>query len=76
MLEAIIYLLIQICVIALVVYLVLWILEVVGLSLPPKVVQILWVIVALIVILLILRILLPGLGHGRLLGALSLPFFG
>ena len=76
MLESIILLLIQICVVALVVYLIIWVLEIVGLSLPPKVIQILWVIVGLIVILLILRILLPGLGHGKLFGALALPFFG
>lgn len=66
MLETVITLLIYICVIALLVYLVLWVLESVGLALPPMVVKILWVIVILIVILLIFRAL-PGMGlHLRL----------
>jgi hypothetical protein len=74
MIEGLIMLLIYICVLALAVYLILWVLEIIGISLPPKVVQIIWVIVILIVILLILRLLLPSLGHGRLLGMLSYPF--
>lgn len=75
MIESLIMLLIYICVLALAVYLVLWVLEIIGISLPPKVVQIIWVIVILIVILLILRMLLPALGGGRLLGMLASPFF-
>lgn len=72
MLESVIMLLIYICVLALAVYLVIWVLETVGIALPPRVVQIIWVIVALIVILLILRALLPGLGgHGRLFGLID-----
>jgi cytochrome c biogenesis factor len=67
MLEAVISLLIWVCVIALVIYLVIWVLQtVVGLPLPAKVIQILWVIFALIVILMLARLLLGG-------GGISLP---
>lgn len=76
MVEALIMLLIYICVLALAVYLILWVLEIIGISLPPKVVQIIWVIVVLIVILLILRLLLPSLGGGKLLGMLAYPLIG
>lgn len=62
MIESIIMLLIQLCLLALVVYLVLWVLEKIGIVLPEKVVQILWVIVVLVAILLILRVVLPSLG--------------
>lgn len=66
MLETVITLLIYICVIALVVYLVLWVLESIGVALPPMVVKIIWVIVILLVVLLLFRAL-PGLGlHLRL----------
>jgi hypothetical protein len=61
MLTAIITLLIYICLVALVIYLVLWVLQtVVGLALPAKVIQILWVIFALIVVLLLVQIVLGG----------------
>lgn len=66
MLETVITLLIYICIIALLVYLALWVLESIGVTLPPMVVRIIWVIVVLIVILLLFRAL-PGLGlHLRL----------
>jgi|KBSSwiStaDraftv2_1062776.scaffolds.fasta_scaffold6669294_1 hypothetical protein len=66
MIEGVIGLLITICVIALVVYLIFWVIEVVGIPIPAKVQQIIWIIVALIVILLVVRAL-PGLGlHMRL----------
>ena len=51
MVEGIITLLITVCVLAIVVYLVIWVL------IPEKVVQILWVIVVLIVILLLWRLI-------------------
>src|SRR5262245_19159002 len=60
MITTIITLLIYICVLALVVYLVIWVLEVVGIALPQKVIQILWVIVALIALLFIVQALLGG----------------
>ena len=60
MIESIISLLITICLIALVVYLVIWVLGVIGVPIPEKVIQILWVIAALIILLMIVRTLLPG----------------
>ena len=67
MLASVITFLIYVCVLALVIYLVLWILrDVLGLPIPEKVVQILWVIVALIVILWLVQMVLGG-------GGLRLP---
>jgi hypothetical protein len=60
MIVTIITLLIYICVLALVIYLIIWVLGVVGINLPPKVIQILWVIVALIALLFIVQALLGG----------------
>jgi hypothetical protein len=61
MIETVITLLIYICVIALVFYLVIWVLtNVVGVPIPGKVIQIVWVIFALIVILFLWRALSAG----------------
>ena len=68
MLESVIMFLIYVCIVALVVYLIIWVLGIVGISLPPKVIQILWVIFALIVILFLVRLLLPMAGGRRLVG--------
>ncbi len=63
MLAAVITFLIYVCVLALVIYLILWVLrDVLGLPIPAKVIQILWVIVALIVILWLVQMLVPGGG--------------
>jgi hypothetical protein len=71
MIEAIIYALIYICLLALVIYLILWVLgTVAGVALPPKVIQIIWVIFALVCILILVRLLLPHMG--RLVGMLPL----
>lgn len=67
MIEAVIYALIYICLLALVIYLIIWVLQTVaGIALPPKVVQIIWIIFALICILILVRLLLPH--AGRILG--------
>jgi len=67
MLASVITFLIYVCVLALVIYLILWVLrDVLGLPIPEKVVQILWVIVALIVILWLVQMVLGG-------GGLRLP---
>lgn len=70
MLESIILFLIYICVVAIVIYLVIWVLrDILGLPIPGKVIQILWVIFALIAILFLVRLLLPlASGRGRVLG--------
>lgn len=71
MIEAIIYALIYICLLALVIYLIIWVLNTVaGVSLPPKVIQIIWVIFALICILILVRLLLPHMG--KLVGVLPM----
>lgn len=55
MLTTVIMTLIWLCVLALVVWLVIWVLGEIGLVLPPQVIKIIWVIAALIAILLILN---------------------
>ncbi len=68
MLASVISLLIYIVIIALVFYLVIWVLGIVGIELPPKVIQLLWVIFALIVILMLVNLLTSGsMGSFRLL---------
>jgi chromate transport protein ChrA len=58
---SIITFLIYVCVLALVIYLIIWVLrDVLGLPIPEKVIQILWVIVALIVILWLVQMVLGG----------------
>jgi hypothetical protein len=61
MLASVITFLIYICILAIVIYLVIWVLrDVVGLPIPEKVVQLLWVIVALIAILWLVQMVLSG----------------
>lgn len=65
MLTNVIMLLIQLCVLALVVYLILYVLEAIGLSLPAQVVKIIWVIAILIAVYVVLTGLggfMPGRG--------------
>jgi hypothetical protein len=63
MIASVITFLIYVCVLALVIYLIIWVLrDVIGLPIPPKVIQILWVIVALIVILWLVQMLVGGGG--------------
>jgi hypothetical protein len=71
MITTIITLLIYLCLLALVMYLIIWVLGEIGLSLPAQVIKILWVIVALIALLLIVQALL-GQGGLPKLGRLSL----
>lgn len=66
MLASVITFLIYVCILALVIYLVLWVLrDVLGIPIPERVIQILWVIVALVVILWLVQLVLPG-GGGSL----------
>jgi formate hydrogenlyase subunit 4 len=63
MIEGIVFALIYICVAALVIWIILWVLNsVVGVALPAQVVKIVWVIFALLALLWLLRAVLPGLG--------------
>jgi hypothetical protein len=70
MLASVITFLIYVCLLAIVIYLVIWVLrDIVGLPIPAKVIQLLWVIVALIVILWLVQIVLGG-------GGFHLPAIG
>ena len=61
MLASVITFLIYICLLAIVIYLVIWVLrDIVGLPIPERVIQILWVIVALIAILWLVQMVLGG----------------
>ena len=71
MVEAIIYALIYICLAALVIYLIVWVLDtVIGIGLPAKVIQIVWVIFALVCVLILVQAILPRAGFR--LGELAL----
>ena len=61
MLEAVVYALIYLALLVLAMYLVLWVLEQLGIVLPPNVVKIIWLIVALIAVLLIVQTVVPSL---------------
>lgn len=63
MLATVITFLIYLCIFALVIYLILWVVrDVLGIPIPERVIQILWVIVALFVILWLVQFVLPGGG--------------
>ena len=69
MLASVITFLIYLCLLAIVIYLVIWVLtDVIGLPIPAKVVQLLWVIVALVAILWLVQMVMGG-------GGLHLPAF-
>lgn len=61
MLEALVFALIYLALLVLGMYLVLWVLEQLGIALPPQVVKILWIIVALIAVLIIVQTVVPSL---------------
>ena len=60
MLEAVIYALIYLALLVLVIYVILWVLGQIGVNLPPQVIRIIWVIVALVALLIIVQTVLPG----------------
>jgi hypothetical protein len=64
MVEQVIWLLIYLALLVGLVYLVLWTLTALGLSLPPMIVRVIWVIAVLIAILLLWRALSPLIGGG------------
>lgn len=62
MLTAVITFLIYICFFAIAIYLIIWVLrDIIGLPIPAKVIQILWVIVALVALLWLVQMVLPGM---------------
>ena len=61
MLATVITFLIYICILAIIIYLVIWVLtSVIGLPIPAQVIQLIWVIVALIAILWLVQMVLGG----------------
>jgi len=71
MITAIITALIYIVLLAIVVYLVIWVLQIIGVALPPKIIQLIWVVFALIVLLILVQLFLGGgspFSHGLRLG--------
>ncbi len=62
MIESVIMMLIYLCLFAIAVYLVLWVLGELGITIPPQIMKILWVIVILVVILFIVKTFLPAIG--------------
>lgn len=66
MFESVIMLLIYIALVVGLAYLVLWVLGQLGIALPPRLVQVFWVIVVLIVVLLLWRMVGPAISSGRL----------
>lgn len=61
MIAGVISFLIYLCILAIVIYLIIWVVrDVIGLAIPAKVVQLLWVIVALVAILMLVNMVLGG----------------
>lgn len=62
MVEAVIRFLITVCLIALCVFLCLWVFSQVGIVIPAMVVRIIWIVAALVAILFLVRLLRPYWG--------------
>lgn len=69
--ETLILTLIQIGLVIGACYIVIWALGQFGVAIPPRVIQIFWCIVVLIIILLLYRMLSPSIRGGRLFGFLD-----
>lgn len=69
MIEAVIMGLIYLCLLVIAIYLVIWVLQQLGIAIPENVMKIIWVIVVLVAILILVRTVLPGMGIR--LGALN-----
>lgn len=66
MVESLILLLIYVALVVGAAYLVLYVLGALGVPIPPKVVQVFWIIVGLIVLLMLWRMVGPQLASGNL----------
>ena len=62
MIESVIMGLIYLCLIAVAVYLIIWVLGQLGIAIPEPIMKIIWVIVVLVAILILVRTVLPGMG--------------
>jgi bacteriorhodopsin len=61
MIEAIIYAMIYLCLLVMAVYVIVWVLEQLGIVIPPNIMKIVWVIVVLVALLIIVQVLVPSL---------------
>lgn len=68
MIEYVIMILIYLCLLAVAFYLIIWVLEQLGITIPPQVMKILWVIVVFLAILMIVKVLT---GAGIRLGMMT-----
>ena len=62
MIESVIMGLIWLCVLVICIYLVIWVLQQLGIVIPDNIMKIIWVIVVLVAILIVIRTILPGMG--------------
>ncbi len=79
MIETVIMAMIYLVLFAIAVYIVLWVLEQLGISIPPQIMKLLWVLVVLVVILVVVRLFLPAIGVrgiGRVMLPTNLAFLG
>jgi hypothetical protein len=60
MIEAVIYGLIYLALLVLAVYVVLWVVGELGITLPPQVVKIIWIVVVLVALLVLVQTILPS----------------
>lgn len=70
MFEAIISFLITICIFAIIVYIIIWVLGAIGLNIPPRIIQLFWVIVLLVAMLYLAKLVGPHLGTLHFMKAL------
>lgn len=71
MIEAVIMGLIYLCLVVIAIYLIIWVLQQLGIAIPENIMKIIWVIVVLVAILILVRTILPGMGIR--LGMLDVP---
>lgn len=62
MIESVILGLIYLCLLVICVYLIIWVLQQIGIAIPENVMKIIWVILVLVAVLILVRTVLPGMG--------------
>lgn len=61
MIETVIMAMIYLVLLAIAVYIILWVLEQIGIAIPPQIMKLIWVLVVLVVLLVIFRTFAPML---------------
>jgi len=62
MIESVVMAMISLCILVIAVFIVVWVLEQLGIAIPANIMKVLWVIIVLIAILIVVRTVLPGMG--------------